>query len=359
MDAFQESPNLDFLRSAAVLSVVGFHIMLLFEQRQSPYVTRLGLFHSIGHWGVLIFFVHTSLVLMFSLERQQLRFPDGPAYIPFIIRRVFRIFPLSVFVVLLVTVLKLPVGYLTGGHFERAHLHWTGIASNFLLLQNLTHTDSVIVPLWSLPYEMQMYLLLPALFLLAYHVRSVWPLLLLWTCAVFAGIHAIGLEKRGVPDLIVYAPCFLSGILAYRLTKNWRLKVPAILWPVGLAFLTFLYLRNPNERNAWFCCLLLGIAIPQFKEIASPAARKTFHVIARYSYGIYLMHFVCLWLAFDEIGGTGEWYRWAILFITLFVFPYLLYHLVEEPMIRVGEKSAVAFRALIARRHPVAAAAVN
>jgi peptidoglycan/LPS O-acetylase OafA/YrhL len=178
MNTSTDSPNLDFLRSAAVLFVLGFHVLLLFEQRHSPYVKRLGIFHSLGHWGVLIFFVHTSLVLMFSLERQHLHFPGEPSYLPFLTRRVFRVFPLSVFIVLLVTVFRLPVGSLTKGIFEPAHLGWGGIVSNLLLLQNLSHTDSVIVPLWSLPHEMQMYLFLPFLFLLVWRTGRAWPILL-------------------------------------------------------------------------------------------------------------------------------------------------------------------------------------
>src|ERR1051326_3731881 len=123
MDASTESPNLDFLRSAAVLSVLSFHVLLLFEKRHSYFASRLRFFHSVGHWGVLIFFVHTSLVLMFSLERQFVRSEGRPSYLQFMTRRVFRIFPLSLFVVLLVTILHLPVAYLNGGQFEPAHLH--------------------------------------------------------------------------------------------------------------------------------------------------------------------------------------------------------------------------------------------
>lgn len=351
MDAFHESPNLDFLRSFAVLSVLGFHTLLLFEQRQSPYVRRLRLFHSIGHWGVLIFFVHTSLVLMFSLERQRLRFPNEGRYLPFITRRIFRIFPLSLFVVLAVSVLRLPVAYLTAGRFEPAHLPWTGIVSNCLLLQNLTHTDSVIVPLWSLPYEMQMYLFLPALFALASYSRNTRPIILVWLACVLAGIHAIGLERLGVPDLIVYAPCFLGGVLAYRLTKGWRLKLPSTLWPIVLASLTFVYLKTPNDRNAWYCCLLLGIAIPQIREIRSPFTQRMFHLIARYSYGIYLAHFICIWIAFEAIRGVPEYVRWIVLVVTVIVFPVALYHVIEQPMIRTGEKVTNALRSYWSKRH--------
>jgi len=344
MDASQESPNLDFLRSSAVLFVLGFHVLYMFEHRHSPNVSRLGLLHSIGHWGVLIFFVHTSLVLMFSLERQQSRFPGKPSYLPFLTRRVFRIYPLSMAIVLLVLTLKLPVASLTEGKFTAAHLGWGGIASNLLLLQNLYHTDSVIIPLWSLPYEMQMYLFLPLLFFLVRSARYLWSIPLLWVAAAFLGSHNGWLERHGVPDFITFVPCFLSGIVAYKLTKTWRLRLPAFLWPFALGVLTVFYLEEPTYQRAWYSCLLLGVAIPQFQEMTNRISRKAFQVIARYSYGIYLVHFICIWLAFEAVGSAPVWLRWTILLITVSVFPCLLYHLLEKPMIRRGEKVANAFR---------------
>ena len=59
-----QSFNLDFLRSVAVLLVIGFHLAKLFNwQFGRLRVTDFGLL------GVMLFFVHTTVALMFSLER--------------------------------------------------------------------------------------------------------------------------------------------------------------------------------------------------------------------------------------------------------------------------------------------------
>ncbi len=268
MNAQQESPNLDFLRSAAVLYVLGYHLYLYFQQNQYLQRENVGKIHiwAIGHWGVLIFFVHTSLVLMFSLERQQLRFPGKPLYFPFLTRRTFRIFPLSFFMVMSAAILSLPVGHLKAGQFVQVHLHWTGLLSNLLLMQNVSHTESILAPLWSLPYEMQMYLLLPVLYFLARSARSA-LLPVLWGVAVFLGMYLYRMDmpatvyfglRPGFPDLLVYVPCFLPGIIAYKLTKTRRLTLPAAMWPFALFVLTTLYLLRPSHKRGWICCLLLG-----------------------------------------------------------------------------------------------------
>src|SRR5271167_184997 len=85
----KELANLDCLRTFAVLSVIVDHagVMLASVRGAEPAAWVL----RIGHIGVLAFFVHTSLVLMFSLERLS-RSPDPLAF-RFYIRRLFRIYP--------------------------------------------------------------------------------------------------------------------------------------------------------------------------------------------------------------------------------------------------------------------------
>src|SRR4029077_4966072 len=61
-----DSANLDLLRSAAVILVFVNHLLLFLG------LTHAGEFlRPLGRWGVQLFFVHSSLVLMMSLERQK------------------------------------------------------------------------------------------------------------------------------------------------------------------------------------------------------------------------------------------------------------------------------------------------
>jgi peptidoglycan/LPS O-acetylase OafA/YrhL len=59
-----------------------------------------------GQLGVLLFFIHTSLVLMMSLAR--LEKSEGGLAARFYIRRAFRIYPLAIVAVLSVVALQIP-----------------------------------------------------------------------------------------------------------------------------------------------------------------------------------------------------------------------------------------------------------
>jgi peptidoglycan/LPS O-acetylase OafA/YrhL len=248
-----KSFNLDFLRSAAVLLVVGFHLAKLFNwQFGKLRVTDFGLL------GVMLFFVHTTLVLMFSMERQRAR-SSAPLFFPFMVRRCFRIYPLAILVVTFVYLFRIPSD-LQFGRFDLLHQNVGNFVANLLLIQNVTRQKANPGPLWSLPLEIQMYLVLPALFLFASRAKSSWGVIVFWWSAVALWFSVgmvtgtLPLSEGGVRSPVEallkftrFAPCFLPGIVAYKLWRRTRV-LPGYLWPV---FLTLCCVRVVFRKPAY------------------------------------------------------------------------------------------------------------
>jgi peptidoglycan/LPS O-acetylase OafA/YrhL len=125
-----QSVNLDLLRSAAVILVLGAHVIRVFNATGSPFVQFWGI-QNLGTFGVLMFFIHTSLVLMMSLDRLA---ATRTAVIPrFYIRRMFRIYPLSIVAVAAVLLLRIPPDFEPVYSAPVLKAVW----SNLLLVQNI------------------------------------------------------------------------------------------------------------------------------------------------------------------------------------------------------------------------------
>jgi len=311
------SSNLDFLRSMAVLMVLVNHLTRHYHYDR---------FDALGLFGVLLFFVHTSLVLMYSMQRSRL---TGSALIKdFYIRRFFRIYPLSVLAVLAAFALHL--------HADGRGLSFGArpgpleLISNLFLVQNLTYSPSIIGPLWSLPLEVQMYLALPFLFL--WRKRSFWLLLGLWLACAFLGHFPQTIPALAWFSVLLYVPNFLPGVIAFTLPE--KRSLPAYLWPIFLFFLTAMFLWMPSRRMGALLCLLLGVALPRFKEITVLPLKFLSHRIATYSYGIYLGHAFFIWYALTL---HHSWILFWILWLTV---PVIVYHAFERPAIDLGHRIA-------------------
>ena len=227
------SVNLDLLRAIAVMAVFFDHLCSAMHNRS------LG---SLGRFGVVLFFVHTSFVLMSSLHRlDQQNVNAWSLSLAFWIRRFFRIYPLSVLCILLVPIFHIPSDpgliYL-----------WIGIKgflSNLALTQNLTYSNDILSPLWSLPLEVQMYLMLP----FAYFVirgKQRFRSLALWCLSLILALTVPLISQR--LNVFLYAPCFTSGIVAFDLMRcqRWNWKLPAWLWPIGI--LVTIALFGPHDN---------------------------------------------------------------------------------------------------------------
>jgi peptidoglycan/LPS O-acetylase OafA/YrhL len=327
-----DSPNLDFLRANAVLMVLVFHVLGFFGIRHAGPLDL----EAMGHLGVLLFFVHTSFVLMLSLERQLARYGRHRLFLIFMLRRFFRIYPLSLFIVGVIVLFRLPLA----GH--PWSMNWPalgagGVLSNALLIQNLTGTPSVQGPLWSLPVEMQMYLLLPALFLLARRLKSPWTPVAGW---VLMSSSMFVWLRSGHDDILQYVPCFLPGIVAYAFSFQKRLAWPFLGWPLLLWSSLVLFMVVNRLEVGWLICFAVGTAALHFVEMSNRWLCRASHLIARYSYGIYLTHYFCIWLAFAKLSFLPWPGRWVIFIAGVVMIPIVLYHLLELPVMNVGKKLA-------------------
>ena len=327
----QNAPNLDLLRAMAVLFVLICHTVVTLgtEPKGLPYIGHLAGF---GTFGVLIFFVHTSLVLMLSLERMER--PDGSVPVgEFYIRRIFRIYPLAMATVLLTVVIKF------------SSLSTLDLISNLGLFMNFTESKMAIFPLWSLPYEIDMYAVLPFLFLFAIRFRSAWSVFgLLLVATVLATLQMHTTPKL---DLIQYVGCFLPGIIAYQLSFRPRYSWPWWLWPtmiftIAVGYTLLFHFRHPTPAFPirWSCCLALGLAAPQFRTMPDGRIRQWAHTVAKYSYGIYLLHILSLHFSFVYLAnwGVAVPLRVVAFLVTIVVFPYAAYYLIEKPGIDVGKR---------------------
>lgn len=347
----QNSPNLDILRAIAVLTVVVDHLIPTLRHRgwEIPHALSEWTLH-IGHAGVLAFFVHTSLVLMYSLERIGHR-GWGMAW-RFYVRRALRIYPLALAVIVLVVLLAWPEAPWKNAHAPR-HDRST-IVANLLLVQNLWTGHNLLTPLWSLPYEVEMYLVLPVLYLVARHVHGLRWISAALVTAIIGG-WMLNKIQHGHMNLAAYVPCFLAGVLCYLLRDRIAPRISGRWWWLFVlaAVAAYCGAHTISDRliywMGWLYALIIGLAIPLFHDSPLHRLNRASEKVALYSYGIYLLHVPALHLVF-EIWRPGErlladrplavTYGIEVpIFLALTaVAAIAAYHLLEAPMVRLGRR---------------------
>jgi peptidoglycan/LPS O-acetylase OafA/YrhL len=336
------STNLDVLRSFAVLLVFVFHLLNMLHLGGEAYKGAA------AHFGVVLFFVHTSCVLMGSLQTLG---PSSPKWaIRFYIRRAFRIYPLAIIVVLLALITHCPAAAWMGS--QSTPFSGRMLASNLLLIQNIMRQPFISGPVWSLPLEVDMYLVLPAVFLL---IRTKhWAAIMagFWITAIglVAALHG-GFDRKLA--LLLYIPCFISGALAYRLRES-RLRFSSNMWIPSLVLLIVVNsLVGMNVYVIWAACFALAFLYAHTDNMSVSWFSRTCAVVSKYSYGIYLFHAFALWVAFDVAGSLLVIPASKVLVTILLTAAasWAVFHWVENPMIQLGRRLAdrMEYRAALTR----------
>ena len=182
----------------------------------------------------------------------------------------------------------------------------TVIPLNFYMV-NGSDRFTLVPPAWSLGAELQFYLLAPAVLL--------WPRLGLALMAVSLAVHGLALHGRLNTDWFGYRLLpgvlwvFGTGMLLFHWHRTRPRLAAALGWGAPLAALAvYGYLRSRGLHAAPYHQEVLvgwGLGLPLLHWLARRRSGAWDHWAGDVSYGVFLNHFLLIWLLFPAPGHTA------------------------------------------------------
>jgi len=339
--------SLDGLRGLAVLFVVLSHL-----SNAGFSLASVLDFAGSGKYGVFLFFVLSAFLLTFPLiGRTTKQFRDAPFWSSYALRRVLRIFPLYIVVLL--------VSYLFSTRYPTPYV--IPLSGTELLDHLALQAGKSIY--WTVPVEFKYYLVLPfvaAGFALLRRGRLGWGLC--GVAAVLAALHWLwpAHESRmNTVELIPYLPIFLLGSLAafvhWKIQQRGGIDSPvlraglevlalaSLLGVVSLvpSFWNALPGREVNSFHFHRDFLLFGFLWSVFVVAylnGSGAFRwllatRPLRYIGVVSFSVYLWHLPILVLVGNHLRADPALVALAVIALAL-LFSGISYLLIERPFIR-------------------------
>ena len=295
---------LDGIRGLAIFLVATGHIFYQY------YIFKFG-------WiGLNLFFVLSGYLIT---QRLYFHYTDNKVsyFKNFYLRRVVRIFPLyygCLFIFFIILPFFYPPYFIYYGDLYKAQGWYWGYASNWMMIFKGLPAQSVFFHFWSLAVEEQFYLFWPFLFLLLINIkRSYVFVLLLITGSIIVRISIHENLASYLNTLTAAEPLFLGALVAI-LEKEKKLEswynfflIMAIISLIGLGII-FMHDSNLHFTNSWL--LRAGYSTIDFiwifilvhvstNRTYSPLIRRLFDSkwltwLGKYSYGIYVFHWIIL-----------------------------------------------------------------
>ncbi|MBY5402441.1 acyltransferase family protein [Rhizobium leguminosarum] len=298
-------PSLDGLRGVAALLVVGAHIGLIFPIT-APHLVTMG-DEAVGLFFALSGFLMAHLYGSRPVTRENV--------LDFLVSRFARIYPVYLAAVILVAMLS----SMQNLDFIQPIVSGTDFVRHIFLLGS----SGVF---WSIPPEIQFYLLFPVLWLcLAQPHRYSGIIVGLTVAVVVDGLG--GLPGPGIL-LVSKLPYFLFGALAGMMHSYWNSWIPSALTGIltlfALAvFFTYRHILPGFSPEFWSlqsavaAAVIVGLVARQPPIAARVLAAGPVRFFGKISFSLYLFHVPVMFLArltFDALMPEP-----ALIMVTLFV----------------------------------------
>jgi peptidoglycan/LPS O-acetylase OafA/YrhL len=337
-------PDIDGLRSIAVISVLLYHLQLTFED--------IKIFQG-GFLGVDIFFV-ISGYLITSIIYNEVLISNKFSFINFYQRRIRRLLPVLIFIAFVTFFLAwkymMPTNFV---EYSKSIIYSVFFSSNiFFYLSELEYVqqDALLTPFlhtWSLAVEEQFYILFPIFFLIIIKLSKKNIICILTSISIISLILAS-----------YYSNVYPSSSFYFIHTRIWELLLGSILacleinkghrgnklsynfffQIIGLAliFFSIIYFDDNIKHPSYLTLMpVVGTAILIWfsqKEnlLIKILSSKLFVSIGLISYSLYLWHYPIF--AFgrlqQENPSIKDKFEWLVL---SFVLSILTYYFIEKP----------------------------
>jgi peptidoglycan/LPS O-acetylase OafA/YrhL len=385
----QRFRSLDAIRGIGALIIMFYHILLIFPFETNYFLKFETIFPPLfnfvsGSGPVMLFFVLSGFVLSIPFY-----YKDKINYIPYLIRRLFRIyFPYFICLNFSIILSFLISGKVNGlsdwfNGFWNSSFHLKEILGHYLLLGNI-HTNAFDPVIWSLVQEMRISIIFPFIVvLLVKKFNWKWNFLVCFALAILGGLNnkyhfqvSNGINTtffdtlRLIPIFIVgsllakhifqFSAFFLKLTLRKRIFISISLIIVSIFLEVivsgGLNFLIgvsslFVYVNKGIGAigiNDYYSAII-GIVIMLITLGSSSVAKflsiKPLLFLGKISYSLYLYHLPVLITLFHLLNRIL--FAPIIILISIIVsmsLAYLSWRFIEEPCRLYGNKLANKFK---------------
>jgi len=323
---FKYISEIDFLRAVAVSFVIFFHL-------NNNYFPA-------GYLGVDIFFVISGFVISQSLYKKFF-FEKDNSIINFYIRRIKRLFPALIFMIVINTIIYFFFGYTRNGSITilSSITSIFGLSNLFLLFTQsdyfLQHLTNPFQHTWSLGVEEQFYLIYPFFFLFFISVFSQLKEKFLFFLIITSSLSLLIFflfHKYSIGNF--YSPIARfweigTGCIIFFLTTRYKLnninfvKVSVLILTINiLSIYYFEYLQlNILITVLTTALIIYTISISDYKlKIFN---NKYIIYIGKISYSLYLWHLPLIYFCDMYLSGIFFYFLFFILLFFISSFSYL------------------------------------